>query len=431
MIFGAIADDYTGASDLAGMLAERGVRTVQTLGLPSAETAAAIEGRFDAVVIALKSRSIAPKDAVGQSLQALAILKRLSAEQIQFKYCSTFDSTERGNIGPVTAALLDAMGETFTVAVPALPINGRTQYNGCLFVNGELISQSPMRDHPLNPMRESNLVRHLQAQTDRTVGLVDWAAVRGGAESIMNSFERLRSEGVSIALVDVLQGDDLYSIAEACDEMPLITGGSGLAMQLPHVWRGRGRLVLDANRVKPTSSDPGGTLMLSGSCSAATLQQVEQARTQGIPIISVDTEQLLAGDAEIDRLEQAARRAINAHGTALVASSAPPAVRAATAAATGAGPETIRLTIERCFGELARRLVGPGGVRRLIVAGGETAGAAVEALEVEAVEILDTIDPGVPAMRTIGKQAITLALKSGNFGSRDFFAKARGMLETT
>lgn len=431
MIFGAIADDYTGASDLAGMLAERGVRTVQTLGLPNAETAAAIGGRFDAVVIALKSRSIAPEDAVEQSLQALAILQRLGVEQIQFKYCSTFDSTERGNIGPVTAALLEVTGEAFTVAVPALPINGRTQYNGCLFVNGELISQSPMRDHPLNPMREPNLVRHLQAQTNKTVGLVDWAAVRRGKKSITNSFERLQAEGVSIALVDVLQDDDLRNIAEACADMPLITGGSGLAMQLPHVWRSQGRLPLDANRTKPARSGPGGTLMLSGSCSAATLQQVEQAREQGIPIIAVDTMQLLESDAEIDRLELAARRAINSHGAALVASSAPPAVRAATAAATGAGPETIRLAIERCFGELARRLVGPEGVRRLIVAGGETAGAAVEALEVEAVEVLDTIDPGVPAMRTIGKQAITLALKSGNFGSRDFFAKARGILETT
>jgi len=431
MIFGAIADDYTGASDLAGMLAERGVRTVQTLGLPDAETLAAVEGRFDAVVIALKSRSVAPESAVAQSLQALEALRRAGAERIQFKYCSTFDSTAEGNIGPVAAALLDSMGAAFTIAVPALPVNGRTQYNGCLFVNGELISQSPMRDHPLNPMREPNLVRHLQAQTEKSVGLVGWSTVRGGPDSVRRGFDSLRDEGVAIALVDVLEDVDLQSIAEACVDMPLITGGSGLAMRLPDVWSNQGRLVTRAERAQPIGRSGSGTLMLSGSCSSATLQQVEDARLQGIPVIQVDAAGLLAGDEEIDRLEQAAREAIGTEGSALVSSSASPAERATTEAATRAEPEALRLAIERCFGELARRLVGPGGVQRLIVAGGETSGAAVEALNVRAVEVLDTIDPGVPAMRTLGEPEITMALKSGNFGARDFFAKAHGILENT
>lgn len=431
MIYGAIADDYTGASDLAGMLAERGVRTMQTLGLPDESTLASATDRFDAIVIALKSRSIEPAAAVRASLVALEALRRLGVEQVQFKYCSTFDSTERGNIGPVTDALLTATDEPFTVAVPALPINGRTQYGGCLFVNGQLLSQSPMRDHPLNPMGEANLVRHLQRQTARRVGLTDWGVVRSGPGAIGKRFQELADEGVSISLVDVLDDDDLTSVAEACSRMTLITGGSGLAMRLPDIWSRQGRLGETSKEVARTRRDRAATLILSGSCSAATLAQVADAQQRGIEPAKVDAAALLRGDEEIDRLEAQARRSIASSGAALVSSSAGTEERERVRETAGVEAETIRLAIERCFGELARRIVGQGGVPQLIVAGGETSGAAVEALGVKAMEVLGPIDPGVPAMRTVGEPSLRLALKSGNFGAPDFFTRALGVLRST
>jgi len=431
MIYGAIADDYTGASDLAGMLAGRGVRTMQTLGLPDENTLAAAADGFDAVVIALKSRSIEPAAAIGASLEALEGLRKLDAEQVQFKYCSTFDSTERGNIGPVTDALLTATDETFTVAVPALPINGRTQYGGCLFVNGQLLSQSSMRDHPLNPMREPNLVRHLQQQTSRKVGLTDWTVVRSGPKAIGERFRELADEGVSISLVDVLDEDDLTSVAEACSRMRLVTGGSGLGMRLPEIWRRQDRLGEKREETSPARRDGAAALILSGSCSAATLAQVADAERRGIRSAQVDAPALLRGDEEIDRLEVQARRSIANSGAALVSSSADAEERERIRETAGVDAEEIRLAIERCFGELARRIVGEGDVQELIVAGGETSGAAVEALGVKAMEVLGPIDPGVPAMRTVGEPSLRLALKSGNFGAPDFFTKALGVLRST
>jgi uncharacterized protein YgbK (DUF1537 family) len=387
--FAAIADDYTGGADLAGMLFAGGVRTVQVFGLQSPAFFEGLKGRYQAVVLCLKSRAIPAAEACRMSLEAYERLRVLEPAQVQFKYCSTFDSTREGNIGPVTEALLDRMGVDFTIAVPALPVNGRTQYMGHLFVGGRPLAETHMRHHPLNPMTDSNLVRHLQAQMRRKAGLIPLDDVRDGADAIRCRMALLREDGVAVALVDCVSEADLEAIARAAADLPLITGGSGLAMKLAARWG-----VADASASEPASS--GSVLVLAGSCSAATLEQLEVARAAGIPMFQLNKLQLVPA------------------GTAIIYSSAPESERDPAAAAA----------IEQAFGEIARRMVCERGVRRLVVAGGETAGAVVNALEIPAVEITAILDPGVPALRSLGEPPLELVLKSGNFGSRDFFAKA-------
>jgi uncharacterized protein YgbK (DUF1537 family) len=410
MIFGAIADDYTGGSDLSGMLFEQGVRVVQTFGPPEAALLEGIAARCDAVTICLKSRSIEPEQACRLSLAALEQLRALGARQVQFKYCSTFDSTERGNIGPVAEALLDRLGSAITVAVPALPVNGRTQYLGHLFVNGHLLSESPMRHHPVNPMTDSNLVRFLQTQMRGRAGLVTLPVVQQGAPAIRAELDRLGSGGVRVALVDAVSDQDLAHIADAVAELRLITGGSGITMHLPAQWKQRRWLAKNGPESDGLRVTLSGVAILAGSCSAATRRQLRALDG----VIGVDVPRLLTGGTteELDRLQQAALRALRERGLAAVASSAAPEDQLHAAA-----------QIENMFGQLASRLVNESGVRRLIVAGGETSGAVIGALGIRAVEITGIIDPGVPALRSLGEPALRLALKSGNFGSDDFFVK--------
>ena len=389
--FAAIADDFTGGADLAGMLAERGVRTLQCFGVPP--QLEDVAGEYDAVVVCLKSRSIAADAACRVSLEALAALRPLAPRQIQFKYCSTFDSTEQGNIGPVTEALMNALHIGATVAVPALPVNGRTQYMGHLFVNGQLLSDSPLRDHPLNPMRQSNLVEHLRPQTRLPVGLVDLNTVRSGPAAIRAALE----EG--IYLVDAIADEDLATIAEAVADAPLITGGSGLAMSLPGLRRN------EANFSPPSGGGP--ALVLAGSCSAATLEQLRVFEAAGYGTLR------MSDPAELNAVARGAQAELEQGRTVCIRSSAPADERRAA-------PEAI----EAAFAELARRLVPC--TRRIVVAGGETSGAVVNALEVRMAEVVRVIDPGVPALRTLGDRPLFLALKSGNFGAHDFFLKAIG-----
>lgn len=400
LLLGAIADDYTGGSDLAGMLASQGVRTIQTFGVPDdAVLAAAADA--EAVCVSLKSRSIDPAEAVRLSIRALEQLQRMDAQQVQFKYCSTFDSTPRGNIGPVASALMDRIGCAWTIAVPALPINGRTQYLGYLFVNGVLLSDSPMRDHPLNPMTEPNLVRHLQQQTQRRVGLIDMAAVRSG--------KVYPPPGAEIALVDAIDNGDLKRIAEAVAEMPLITGGSGITQALPEVWRTKWKWQPEPWPRTAHQNRPRRTLMLAGSCSAATLAQIARWQKDG------GSAQRMEGPAE--KLTSFCSDAWSRTDSVLIYSSAPRSERV---------PDPH--SIERAFGQIGRDLLGSYG--QLIVAGGETSGAVIEAIGVKAVAIGETIDPGVPALRSVAGPPLALALKSGNFGSEDFFYKAAQILRT-
>jgi len=424
-LLGCIADDFTGATDLANMLTRGGMRTLQTIGVPDAGTA--LPGA-DALVVALKSRTIPAHAAVAQSLAALEWLAGQGCRQFLFKYCSTFDSTDAGNIGPVADALLARLGADFTIACPALPENGRTIFNGHLFVGAQLLSESPMKDHPLTPMTDANLVRVLRRQTPAKVGLVPYAVVRQGAAAIRGAFDRLRADGVRHAIVDAVEDANLVAIGEACAGLALVTGGSGIALGLPENFRRTGHLkrVGSAALMPPTR---GHAAVIAGSCSQATQAQVGAMKTR-CPSMRIDPQELAAGAAPV--VERAIRWAATevAKGPVLVYSTAAPdAVRAAQEAV---GKDRAATLVEDALAAVAKALVAHG-VRRLVVAGGETSGAVVGALGVKALAIGPQIDPGVPWTFTVpggpDGSAVALALKSGNFGAEDFFLRALGMLE--
>ncbi|HVF62419.1 MAG TPA: 3-oxo-tetronate kinase [Casimicrobiaceae bacterium] len=415
---GVIADDFTGATDVASMLVAAGLRTVQTIGVPRDR---AIVAEADAVVVALKSRTIAPRDAITQSLAALEWLRSCGAQQYYFKYCSTFDSTDEGNIGPVADALLDALGAPFTIACPAFPANRRTIYLGNLFVGDVPLAESPMRDHPLTPMRDSSLVRVLQRQTKRRVGLVPWPVVQHGANAIRGEFAKLVSDGVAYAIVDAIDDDDLLDIGAACNELPLVTAGSGLALGLPQNYRGLVTLRDDAARMPDVR---GKSAILAGSCSAATRAQVAAFVASSHTAVALNP---FVGSA--DRIADEAMRSVDGELIAarpfVIYSTAEP--QAVADVQRRLGRERAASLIEEAFGVLATELVRRG-VRRLVVAGGETSGAVVQALGVQALAIGPSIAPGVPWTLSLGEPALALALKSGNFGGDDFFARALAML---
>jgi uncharacterized protein YgbK (DUF1537 family) len=419
-LLGCIADDFTGATDLANMLTRGGMRTLQTIGVPAGD---ADLPDADAVVVALKSRTIPVGEAVAQSLAALDWLKGRGCRQFLFKYCSTFDSTDAGNIGPVADALLARLGADFTIACPAFPENRRTIFNGYLFVGAELLSESPMKDHPLTPMTDASLVRVLQRQTKAKVGLVPYTTVRQGAAAIRAAFARLRADGVRHAIVDAVEDAQLVAIGAACADLALVTGGSGIALGLPENFRRAGFLT----RVGSAALMPpmrGHAAVIAGSCSKATQEQVA-AMKRRCPSMRLDPMELAAGAAPV--VERAIGWAATqvAKGPVLVYSTAAPeAVRAAQDAV---GKDRAAALVEDALAAIAKALVAHG-VRRLVVAGGETSGAVVSALGVKALAIGPQIDPGVPWTFTVPGDPVALALKSGNFGAEDFFLKALGML---
>jgi len=394
MKLGCIADDLTGATDLGVTLAREGFSVVQINGVPEAglELPAA-----DAVVVALKSRTNPASEAVTWSLASLKWLQERKAERIYFKYCSTFDSTPRGNIGPVADALLDALGARFTVATPAYPRNGRTVFKGNLFVGDVPLAESGMKDHPLTPMRDSNLVRVLAAQTKRKVGLVPCEVMDAGADAIRAKLADL--EGY--AILDAVRDGHLMAAGEACKDLGLTTGGAGLAMGIARA------LGLEGSSAKALPSVGGPAVVLAGSCSQATLGQVAAYRA---PAYKIDADKIDA--------EAALAWAIDHLGSSpLIYASAPPAE-----IVPGRGE-----AIEGAFRFIARGLAEKG-VRKFVVAGGETSGAVVDALGVRALAIGPEIDPGVPWTAAVGGEPRLLALKSGNFGSREFFGKALEMI---
>jgi len=410
---GVIADDFTGATDVASMLVRAGLATVQVIGVPQGPAPQA-----DAVVVALKSRTTPAADAVRESLAALKWLQGAGARQFYFKYCSTFDSTPQGNIGPVTEALMDALDTDFTIACPAFPENGRTIFRGHLFVGDVLLSDSGMRDHPLTPMTDSNLVRVLQAQSRARVGLVRYDTVAQGAAAIRARFAALRDDGVRMAVADAIDNDDLRALAAACVDLPLVTAGSGLALGLPVAYAERGWVRPDA--VAAELPKVGGhAAVLSGSCSAATNSQVQHWLQSGRPGFRIDPLALARGAPVARDALDWARERIADEPVLIYATSAPEEVKAIQAA-LGAGPAG--QLVEQCLSSIAAQLPVLG-VRRLIVAGGETSGAVVQALNVRTLRVGAPIDPGVPWTQAEGRPLL-LALKSGNFGTVDFFSKA-------
>lgn len=425
ILLGCIADDFTGATDLAGMLVQGGMRTVQVIGVPQVPLAPGIDA--DAVVIALKSRTSPAQAAVAESLAALEWLRAAGCRQIYFKYCSTFDSTDQGNIGPVTDALMEALHTSFTIACPAFPENGRTLYKGYLFVGDVLLEESGMRHHPLTPMTDSNLLRVLQRQTESRVGLVEQLSVKAGAQSIRNRFEQLKTDGIRIAVVDATSNDDLMQIGLACANLPLITAGSGVALGLPQNFRSQG-LLIPNDAAASLPSTPGLRAIISGSCSQATQTQLANLADQGVPSYAMDPMQLTGtANALNDAVEAAmawATPLLPKGPVAVYATAAPARVKAVQEAL---GAERAGTLIEAALGAVAQQLVARG-VRQLIVAGGETSGAVVTALGINSLRIGPQIDPGVPWTVSVDGAPISLALKSGNFGSADFFSKAWSFL---
>jgi uncharacterized protein YgbK (DUF1537 family) len=412
-ILGIIADDFTGATDIAGMLVKGGMRTIQTIGVPAAGT---IPADVDAVVVALKTRSIAAADAVSQSLAALGALKEAGCIRFFFKYCSTFDSTDAGNIGPVGDALLDALAARQAIYCPAFPENGRTIFFGHLFVGDLLLSDTHMRHHPLNPMTDSSLVRVLARQTRHKVGLVPLKQVQAGSAALRAALDKLAAEKVRHVVVDAVADTDLGIIGEAVGDDALVTGGSGVALGLPAAYRRRG-LLPHKSGVDSLPKVNGAAAVLAGSCSAATLGQIENFKGAHL---ALDTDAICRGENVAAAALAWAKDRLGNGPVLLSASARPEAVKALQAKY---GVDRSSQAIEQTMARLAQGLVA-SGVGRLVVAGGETSGAVVGALDVRALRIGPEIDPGVPWTASVGGKPLLLALKSGNFGARDFFTKA-------
>ncbi|MCX5034791.1 MULTISPECIES: 3-oxo-tetronate kinase [Streptomyces] len=410
---GCIADDFTGGTDVAAAFRRAGLRTALVFGTPDDTTT--LPADCDAAVVALKSRSTPADEAVADSLTAQRWLGDKGAAQVYFKYCSTFDSTPQGNIGPVSDALLDAAGGDVTVHCPASPPNGRTVYQGHLFVHDQLLSDSPLRHHPLNPMTDSALVRLLSAQTRHPVGLVDWATVRRGAEAVREAITAHQQAGVRHVVADALTDEDLAVLGAAALELPVVAGAAGLAEGLGHAYPATG-----PSSVEPKPSE-GRAAVLAGSCSARTLEQIAQFYAAGLPSLHLDvlaaaTGRDVTGEALAWYAEQDPALPV------LVYASASPEELAAVQAQLGVAEAAAQ--VEELLGTLASHLV-ERGVRRMLVAGGETSGAVTTALGVRAVLVGEEADPGVPwTYATTNSGDLALMLKSGNFGAPDLFTRA-------
>ncbi|GLR59303.1 3-oxo-tetronate kinase [Rhizobium indigoferae] len=417
--FGAIADDFTGATDLAGLLARSGVPVSLRMGVPTEppENTAPLE------IIALKCRTSPVQEAVHETQAALEWLKAAGAQRFFWKYCSTFDSTAKGNIGPVAENLMAALGVDQTIYCPAFPENGRAIFMGNLFVGEQPLAESPMKDHPLTPMRDSNLTRLLATQVTKPVGLANRLVVAKGAASLSERLSKLAADGIAHVVVDAVANDDLYIIAEACQDMTLLTGGSAVAMPLPELWAKQGR-VEKSTLSDVRSYDAGPAIVLSGSCSSMTNKQVADFLEKGGPSFRLDPLEIAeAGNAKV--LNWLASQYSPAT-TLIYATAAPDAVRAAQ---DRLGVERAGYLIEETLAACAAE-ARDSGYRRFVVAGGETSGAVTKALGITRLNIGVEIAPGVPwCFASSHNAGIAITLKSGNFGNEQFFSKALEVLE--
>ncbi|GIT89618.1 HPr kinase [Jannaschia pagri] len=419
-VLGCIADDFTGATDLAGLLARSGVRVSLRIGVP--DTPPSDTAPFE--VIALKSRTAPVAEAVAETGRALDWLRAAGAQRFFWKYCSTFDSTAEGNIGPVAEALMAALGTDQTIYCPAFPENGRSIYMGNLFVGEQPLAESPMKDHPLTPMRDSNLMRLLEPQVTRPVGLANHLTVAQGAGALAARLDALARDGVAHVVVDAVADADLHVIAEACRDLPLMTGGSAVAMPLPGLYLRDGLLAADAPGVTvPALADK--AVVLSGSCSAMTRAQVATYMATGAPAHQLDPLHLADHGPEAALAWLGAQDLTRA--PLIYASAEPAQVKAAQdTLGTARAGEVVEAALAACA--TAAR---DAGARRFVVAGGETSGAVTQALAVDRLDIGAEIAPGVPwTFCQSGGHPIALTLKSGNFGAEDFFATALAKLDT-
>jgi uncharacterized protein YgbK (DUF1537 family) len=422
LALGCIADDYTGASDLANTLTRSGLRTVQTIGVPSDELALP---DVDAVVVSLKSRSIEAGLAVSRSRAADKWLRGRGADHVLFKICSTFDSTDAGNIGPVMDALRADSGDAMVLVTPAFPETGRTVYQANLFVGSVPLNESPLKDHPLNPMHDSNLVRVLARQSKTKISLVDLAAVARGPDAVRARLADLSAKGFGAAIVDAVFDRDLETIGTVALDHRLSVGASGFGLGLSRALVASGRVKPGASTAVSDAPVGGPAACLAGSCSQATLQQIAKAE-QAMAVLHLDPEQVVAGEDEARRALAWARERLK-EGPILIASSSTPDQVAALQARHGR--DAAGHAIEQAMADIAEGLM-QSGVRRLVVAGGETSGAVVDRLRIPGFLVGAEIAAGVPVLRAVGAQndEMLLALKSGNFGGPEFFSDALHMM---
>lgn len=435
-MLGCIADDVTGATDLAINLVQGGMRVIQILDVPDAETLADAADA-DAIVVALKSRSIEPFEAIAQTLDSLRALQQIGVDRFYFKYCSTFDSTERGNIGRVAEALMKELDVGQTVFCPAFPRAGRTVYQGHLFVGDKLLNESGMQNHPLNPMTDANLVRFLSKQSSGQVGLLPFDTVNQSASACSEQLDALKASGVSLVVTDVCNNSDLATLAQSLASMKLVTGGSGLARYLPDAYRASG--VLESAAYESCMPDVSGRgLILAGSCSIATNAQVDWMRDK-CPSWQVDVAALIEDEsAELDKITAWATE-FDSNQTLMVSSTSMPDI--VSVLQTRFGGDAVAAAIERFLAKIAKTFVRELAVTRLVLAGGETSGAIVRELGIRSLQIGPEICAGVPWTETkvgieteVGTDSndtntkLALALKSGNFGAEDFFSTALEML---
>jgi 3-dehydrotetronate 4-kinase len=422
LALGCIADDYTGASDLANTLTRAGLRTVQTIGVPSDDLALP---EVDAVVVSLKSRSIEASQAVARSRAAEKWLRSRGAAHVLFKICSTFDSTDAGNIGPVMDALREDAGDNIVLVTPAFPETGRTVYQGNLFVGAVPLNESPLKDHPLNPMHDSNLVRVLARQSRTKVGLVDLATVARGTDAVRARLADLAAGGFGAAIIDAVFDGDLGTIGTVALDHRVSVGASGIGLGLARALVASGKVRPEAANAAAEAPVGGPAACLAGSCSQATLQQIANAE-RSMAVLHLDPEQIVAGKDEVRRALAWARDRIG-EGPVLIASSATPDEVAALQSRHGR--DAAGHAIEQAMADIAEGLVGDG-VRRLVVAGGETSGAVVDRLQIPGFLVGAEIAAGVPVLRAVGanRGEMLLALKSGNFGGPQFFSDALALM---
>jgi len=418
LALGCIADDYTGASDLANTLTRAGLRTVQTIGVPSDDLALP---EVDAVVVSLKSRSIEVGLAVTRSRSAEKWLRSRGANHVLFKICSTFDSTDAGNIGPVMDALRADSGDAIVLVTPAFPGTGRTVYQGNLFVGAVPLNESPLKDHPLNPMHDSNLVRVLARQSKTKVGLVAFAALSRGPDAVRAQLAQLAVKGFGAAVIDAVFDRDLETIGSVALLHRLSVGASGIGLGIARAMVASGKVKSNVSSATTDAPVGGPAACLAGSCSLATLQQIASAES-AMPVLRLDPDQIIAGPDEARRALTWAKERIG-DGPVLIASSSTPEEVAALQSRHGR--EAAGLAIEQAMADIADGLV-QSGVRRLIVAGGETSGAVVDRLGIPGFLVGEEIAAGVPVLHAVGAKngAMLLALKSGNFGGTEFFSDA-------
>jgi uncharacterized protein YgbK (DUF1537 family) len=428
LIFGAVADDDTGAGDLAGMLTDCGVRTILMIDVPAASAFTETTRGYQAAVIAVGTRSVPVERAEQYTRDAVRVLRQLQPRRLYLKYCSTFDSTVQGNIGPAIATALNEIGENFTVAVPALPVGGRTTYMGYHFVHDRLLSDSPLRNHPLNPMTHSDLVDFLGRQTSLSIGLAPYPVVEAGPEALQAHLAKLRQQGKSIAIVDCLNDGQLGIIAEAVSDFTLTTGSSALAMKFPAIWRRRGWLSAPSDSFQFPHPEPvnSGVLLVAGSCSPATRAQNDWLQLTGAKILRLNAQRAASGELDLDELAAEAESELAANRNCLISiSSNEEEVRLTQqwAAQRSWDPTTLGLQILKLVADLAARVASSGRVRGWIFAGGETAGYLCRRLGLGPFHVGSSIEPGVPLCYSL-TQRMPVVLKSGNFGGGDFYGRA-------